>query len=165
MAFDLAISACPWHFSDWHPQTYLIIFDHTLKKLNYLQLLRSSTRTAIYDPRLQLQLVPNILLVPLDGLKFNHTGSVLFDSVFQDIMVYFGHHFNFSINFGLIAASRLVCSWIGLLRTLQHSPIQHSMSPPQLQSVGLSQILHLMCKFSVKNIIVVSTRTVFVILF
>ena len=67
---------------------------------------------------------------------------------FQDIMVYFEHHFTFDINFGLIMASRLVCSWIRLLRTSQHFQIQHSTSLLHLQSVGLSRFLHLTCKFS-----------------
>ena len=54
-------------------------------------------------------------------------------------MVYFGHHFNFSISFGLIVASWLVCSWIGLQKTSQHYPVQHSTSLLHLQSIGFSQ--------------------------
>ena len=72
---------------------------------------------------------------------------------FQDITVYLGHCFTFDINFGLIAASRLVCSWIRLLRTSQHFLIQHSTSLLHLQSVGLSRFLHLTCKFSLFYII------------
>ena len=119
-----------------------------LKKLNYLQSLQSSTRTASYGLGLQLQQVPNISLVPSDGPKLNHTGSVSFDSVFSRYLGLFWASIYFNTDFSLIAASRLVCSWIRLHRASQHFPIQHSMSSLCLQLVGLSQFLHLTCKFS-----------------
>ena len=114
------------------------IFIYILKKLNYLQLLQSSTRTASYDHGLQLQHVPSVSLVSLDGLKLNHTGSVSFDSVFLRYHDLFQSSVYFNTDFGSIAASRLVCSWIGLLRTLQHFPIQYPISLLCLWLVGLS---------------------------
>ena len=119
-----------------------------LKKLNYLQLPQSSARTASYDLRLQSQHIPSISLVPSDGLKLNCTGSVSFNSVFSRYHSLFQAPVYFNTNFGSITASRLVCSWIRLLRTTQHFPIQHSTSLLCLQLVGLSQFLHLTCKFS-----------------
>ena len=66
---------------------------------------------------------------------------------FQHIAVYFGHCFTFDIDFGLVVASRLVCSWIGLFRTSKHFLIQHSTSWLH----GLSQFLHLTCKLLDSN--------------
>ena len=129
------------------------IFKYILKKLNYLWLLQSSTRTASYGLRLQLQHVPSILLVPLDSLKLNCTWSVSFDSVFSRYRILLWASFYFNTDFGSIAASRLVCSWIGLLRTSQHFLIQHSMSSLHLRLVGLSWFLYLTCKFSLFQII------------
>ena len=123
------------------------IFKYILKKLNYLQCPQSSTGTASYDLGLQLLHVPSISLFSLDGLKLNCIGSVSFDSVFSRHCSLFWASVYFNTNFGLMVASRLVCSWIGLLRTSQHFPIQHSMSPLCLWLVGLSQFLHLTCKF------------------
>ena len=120
------------------------IFKYILKNLNYLQSLQSSTGTASFDIRLQLQHVPSISSVPSDGLKFNHTGSVLFDSVFLRYHGLFLSSVYFNTNFGSIAASRILCSLIRLLRTSQHFLIWQSTSALCLQLVGLSQfcILH-----------------------
>ena len=119
------------------------IFRYILMKLNYLQFSQSSTGTASYDLRLQLQHVHSISLVPSDGLRFNCTGSVSFDSVFLRYHSLFWSSVYFNTNFGLITASRILCSLIGLLRTSQHST-----SPLRLQLVGLSQFPHFTCKFS-----------------
>ena len=75
--FSISLAFTP----DRHPWTYLIIFKYNLKKLNYLQSLQSSTRTASYGLGLQSQHVPSISLVPSDSIKLNCTGSVSFDSV------------------------------------------------------------------------------------
>ena len=111
-------------------------------------MLQSSTGTASYDLGLQSQQVPSILSVPSDSLKLNHTGSVLFDSVFSRYHGLFWSSVYFNTNFGSIVASRILCSLIGLLRTTQHFPIQHSTSPLCLRLVGLSQFLHFTCKLS-----------------
>ena len=124
------------------------IFKYILKKLNYLRLPQSSTGTASYDLGLQLQHVPSILLVPSNGLKLNHTGLVLFDSVFSKYHSLSQASAYFNTNFSSIMASRVLCSSIGLLRTSQHLLIQHSMSLLHLLLVGLSRFLHLTCKFS-----------------
>ena len=113
------------------------IFKYILMKLNYLRSPQSSTGTASYDLRLQSQHVPSISLVPSDGLKFNCTGSVLFDSVFSRYHSLFLSSVYFNTDFGSIAASRILCSLIGLLRTSQNFTIQHSTSPLSLQLVGL----------------------------
>ena len=97
---------------------------------------------------LHLLPVPSVLLVPLDGLKLNCTRLVSSDSVILRYCGLFWASVHFNTDFGSIAASRLVCSWIRLLRTSQHFLIQHSMSPLCLQLVGLSQFLHLTCRFS-----------------
>ena len=76
-----------------------IIFKYIFKKLNYLQLPQSSTRTALYGLGLQSQHVPSILSVPSDSIKLNCTGSVSFDSVFSryhslfQALFYFWHQF------------------------------------------------------------------------
>ena len=124
------------------------IFKYILKKSNYLWSLQSSTGTASYDLGLQLQHVPSISLVLLDGLKLNCTGSILFDSVFSRYHGLFWSSVYFNTDFGSITASRILCSLIGLLRTTHHFPIWHSTSPLCLQLVGLSQFLHFTCKFS-----------------
>ena len=144
MACNLAISIYPWHLP---PIGILGLICYILKKLNYLQSPQSSTRTASYDLRLQSQHVPSISLVPLNGLKLNHTGSVSFGSVFSRYCGLLQASVYFNTNSGSIVASRLVCSWIELLRTSQHFPIQHSMSLLHLRLVGLSRFLHLTCKF------------------
>ena len=136
MACDLAILTYPWHS---HP---IGILGLILKKSNYLQLLQSSTETASDDLELQSQHVPRVLLVPLDGLKLNHTGSV-----FLRYHRLFWSSVYFNTNFGSIAASRISCSLIGLLRTTQHFPIWHCMSPLRLRLIGPSQFLHFTCKF------------------
>ena len=100
-----------------------------------------------------MQHVPSISSVPSDSLKFNCTGSVLFDSVFSRYHSLFWASVYFNTNFSSITTSRLVCSWIRLLRTTQHFSIQHPMSPLHLQLVGLSWFLHLTCKFSLFSII------------
>ena len=123
------------------------IFKYILKKSNYLRLPQSSTETASYDLGLQLQHVPSISSVPLDSLKLNCTGSVLFDSVFSRYHSLFRSSVYFNTNFGSIAASRILCSLIRLLRTIQHFLIWHSMSPLRLRLVGLSRFLHFTCKF------------------
>ena len=124
------------------------IFKYILKKLDYLKLLQSSTGTASYDLGLQLQQVPSISLVPSDGLKLNRTGSVSFDSVFSTYHGLFESSVYFNTDFSSITASRILCSLIGLLRTMQHFLIWHSTSPLCLQLVGLSRFLHFTCKFS-----------------
>ena len=96
----------------------------------------------------QLQHVPSVLVVPLDGLKLNRTGSVSFDSVFSRYHGLFWSSVYFNTNFSSIAASRILCSLIRLLRTTQHYPIQQSTSPLRLRLVELSQFLHFTCKFS-----------------
>ena len=84
---------------DWHPWSYLIIFKYNLKKLNYLWSSQSSARAASYGLGLQSQHVPSISLVPLDGLKLNHTGSVSFDSVFSRYYGLFWSLFHFWYQF------------------------------------------------------------------
>ena len=96
----------------------------------------------------QSQHVPSVSSVPSDGLKLNCTGSVSFDSVFSRCCDLFWSSVYFNTNFGLITASRILCSLIGLLRTTQHYPIQQSMSLLRLWLVELSQFLHFTCKFS-----------------
>ena len=86
------------------------ISKYILKKLNHLQSPQSSTRTASYSHGLQLQHVPSISLVPLDGWKLNHTESVSFDSVFARYCSLFWASVYFNTNFGSIVASRLVYS-------------------------------------------------------
>ena len=86
--FDISLAFT----SNRHPQTYPLSSNISSRR-NYLWSLQSSIGTASYDLRLQLQHVPSVSLVPLDGLKFNCTGSVSFDSVFQDITVYLSHQF------------------------------------------------------------------------
>ena len=150
MACGLAVLTYPWH----SPMIGI------LGLICYLQLYpqevkspQSSTRTASYDLGLQLKQVPSISLVPSDSLKINCTGSVSFDSVFSRYRGLFQASVYFNTDFGLIAASRLVCSWIGLLRTSQHFPIQHSTSLLCLQLAGLGRFLHLTCEFSLFYII------------
>ena len=95
--FSISLAFTP----NWHPQTYPIIFKYNLKKLNYLQSPQSSARTASYGLGLQLQHVPSILSVPLDGLKLNCTGSVSFDSVFLRYCGLFQSSFHFWHQFWL----------------------------------------------------------------
>ena len=124
------------------------IFKYIFKKSNYLQSLQSSTETASYNLGPQLQHVPSILLVSSDGLKLNRTGSVSFDSVFSRYHGLFWSSVYFNTDFSSIAASRILCSLIGLLRTTQHFLIQQSTSPLHLWLVELSRFLHFTCKFS-----------------
>ena len=70
----------------------------------------------------QSQHVPSILLVPLDGPKLNCTGSVSFDLVFSRYHGLFQSSLYFNTNLGSIAASRILCSLIRLLRTTQNFP-------------------------------------------
>ena len=104
------------------------ILKYIFKKSNYLPLPQSSTETALYDLGPQSQHVPSISLVPSDGLKLNCTGSVSFDSVFSRYHSLFLSSVYFNTNFGSIAASKILCSLIGPLRTTQHFLIQQSMS-------------------------------------
>ena len=99
------------------------IFRYIFKKSNYLQLPQSSTETASYDLGPQLQHVPSISSVPSDSLKLNCTESVSFDSIFSRYHSLFWSSVYFNTNFGSIAASRILCSLIGLLRTTQPYPI------------------------------------------
>ena len=134
MACNLAIVTYPWH-----PWAYLLssnIFSRSQITCNRRNPAQKQPHT--YELRLQLQHVPSVLLVPLDGLKLNRTGSVLFDSVFSRYHGLFWSSVYFNTDFGSIVASRILCSLIGLLRTTQHFLIQHSMSLLCLQLVELS---------------------------
>ena len=71
---------------DWHPQTYLLSSNISLSQIT------CDCRNPV-QKQPQLQHVPSVSSVPLDSLKLNCTGSVSFDSVVQDITVYFGHQF------------------------------------------------------------------------
>ena len=107
MACNLAVSTYSQHS---HPIGILgllcsAIFEYILKKFNCLQSLQSSTGTASYDLGLQSQHVSSISLVPLNGPKLNHTGSVLFDSVFSRYHGLFWSSVYFNTNFSSIVAS------------------------------------------------------------
>ena len=148
MACNLKISTYPQHshlISILGLICYLQIYPQEVKLPAFAAI---QYRNASYDLGLQLQQVPSISLVPSDSLKLNCTGSVSFDSVFSKYHNLFRSSVYFNINFSSIAASRILCSIIRLLRTIQHSPIWHSTSPLCLQLVGLSQFLHFTCKFS-----------------
>ena len=148
MACNLAISAYPQHsptIGILGLICYLQIYPQEVKlpAIAAIQYKNSS-----YDLGLQLQHVPSISSVPSNGQKFNCTESVSSDSVFSRYCGLFRASVYFNTDFGLIMASRLVCSWIRLLRTSQHFLIQHSTLSLCLRLLELSQFLHLAFKFS-----------------